>query len=317
MTRVLVTGAGGFIGRQCLPLLAERGFDIHAVSTRPAPVASPSTTWHRADLLAPGAVKELCAAVRADHLLHLAWDTTPGAYTRSPLNLDWLSASLQLVRGFVEHGGGRLVTAGTCFEYAHSDEPIREHATAIGPDTLYGTSKVALQAVLSSYAEAAGVGAAWGRVFFLYGPYEHPDRLVSSVIRSLLAGRAAPCSIGTQVRDFLHVRDVAGALVALLASDVRGPVNIASGLPVTIRDLVIEIGEEIGRPELLRLGALPMGPRDAPRIVADVARLRHEVGFSPHFSLREGVRDTVRYWAGEVERESKGASTDDHGRVGA
>jgi nucleoside-diphosphate-sugar epimerase len=306
--RVLVTGATGFIGRQCLPLLAERGFDVHAVSSRPAP-ADAGVHWHRADLLDPGSIRALCAEVRADRLLHLAWDTTPGAYTRTPLNLDWLAASLLLARGFVLHGGTRMVSAGTCFEYAHADAPSTETGTPLLPDTLYGTSKAALGSVLAHFADTVGVESAWGRVFFLYGPHEHPNRLVSSVILALLEGRDAECSIGTQERDFLHVRDVAGALVALLASDVTGPVNIASGQGVTIRDLVLEIGDQIGRRELVRLGAKPLSERDPPVVVADVTRLRGEVGFTPTMTLQEGVRDAIRWWASTREASSRAGST--------
>ena len=314
--RVLVTGATGFIGRRCLPRLTELGYEVHALSSRSSPsLPSPgpsAVTWHHVDLLAAGAADAVCEAVAAHDLLHLAWDTTPGQYTHTPLNLDWLSASLRLVRSFVAHGGRRLVTAGTCFEYAHSDARCVEGVTPIAPDTLYGTSKAALDAVVTHFASEAGIESAWGRIFFLYGPHEHPDRLVASVTRALLAGREAPCSIGTQVRDFLHVDDVAGALVALLASRATGDVNVASGQPVTIRDLVLEIGEQVGRPELVLLGARPLSPRDPPHIVADVTRLRDEVGFTPRFSLREGVRDTVRWWASERDGSIERASRANH-----
>lgn len=307
--RVLVTGATGFIGRQLLHMLVEAGLDVHAVTSRDTPDGRELVTWHRADLLDGASIPELCATVQANDLLHVAWDTTPGAYTRTPRNLDWLAASLQLARSFVEHGGTRIVGAGTCFEYAHQAAPCREGSTPLEPDTLYGTSKVALQRVLACYADEAGISCAWGRIFFLYGPHEHPDRLVSSVTRSLLAGREAACSVGTQIRDFLHVADVAAALVALLRSDVTGPVNIASGTPLTIRDLVLEIGEQIGRRDLVQLGALPLSPRDPPHVVADVTRLRDEVGFTPRFSLAAGIEDTVRWWSNEGHDASPARST--------
>jgi nucleoside-diphosphate-sugar epimerase len=299
--RVLVTGGGGFIGRACLPLLTAAGYEVHAVTSRADPAPIDGVLWHRADLLDPAAVDALCDQVRADDLLHLAWVTTPGSYTHTAANLDWVAASLRLVRRFVDHGGRRIVGAGTCFEYAHvGAAPLHETMSPLLPDTLYGTSKVALASVITRFAQEAGVTSAWGRVFFLYGPHEHPNRLVSSVIRALLEGREAPCTVGTQVRDFLHVRDVAAAFVALLRSPTTGSVNIASGGGVTVRDLVLEIGEQIGRPELVILGARSLSAADPPYIVADATRLRDEIGFAPDHDLHSGLADTIAWWRGHL-----------------
>jgi nucleoside-diphosphate-sugar epimerase len=298
--RVLVTGGGGFIGRACLPLLVAAGHEVHASTSRADPEPVAGVRWHRADLLDGTAVDALCAMTRADDLLHLAWVTTPGSYTHTATNLDWVAASLRLFRRFVATGGRRIVGAGTCFEYGHRNAaPLHETASPLLPDTLYGTSKVALAAMIARYAQEAGVSCAWGRVFFLYGPHEHPNRLVSSVIRALLDGHEAPCTIGTQVRDFLHVHDVAAAFVALLGSPVTGPVNIASGEGVTVRDLVLGIGDALGRRELVALGARDLSPADPPYIVADVNRLSREVGFAPHFDLRSGLDDTIAWWRGQ------------------
>jgi nucleoside-diphosphate-sugar epimerase len=137
-------------------------------------------------------------------------------------------------------------------------------------------------------------------VFFLYGPGEHPDRLVSSVARRLLAGAEAPTTEGTQVRDFMHVADVAGAFAALVDSDVTGPVNIGSGRPVTVRAVVDEVARAAGRPELVRFGALPQRAGEPPELVADVGRLRDEVRFRPRYDLGSGIKDTVNYWKKKV-----------------
>jgi nucleoside-diphosphate-sugar epimerase len=307
--RVLVTGAGGFIGRQTLPILVAHGYEVHAVSSRYDPHAVAGVQWHRADLLAPGRVEALCADVRAERLLHLAWVTTPGVYTRDSANLDWTAASMRLVRAFVENGGTRVVSAGTCFEYLHdADDYCHETKTPRRPDTLYGTCKVALESVVARYAQEARFESAWGRVFFLYGPHEHPDRLVSSVIRDLLAEREALTSVGTQVRDFLHVVDVAAAFVSLLDSDVTGTVNIGSGEPVTVRDMVLEVADQLGRRDMVRLGARPLSPRDPARIVADVTRLRYEVGFAPEFTVRDGLADSIRWWADRSEHDTPSRS---------
>jgi nucleoside-diphosphate-sugar epimerase len=135
---------------------------------------------------------------------------------------------------------------------------------------------------------------------------------VASVARALTAGQRAPTSAGDQVRDFLHVADVGGAFAALVAGDVRGPVNIGSGEGVAVRELVELIAREAGRPDLLDIGALPPRPRDPPALVADVTRLRDEVGFTPSIRLEEGVRETVTWWRAVATK----ADPRQHGRRG-
>ncbi|MFW8645998.1 NAD-dependent epimerase/dehydratase family protein [Rhizobium beringeri] len=113
---------------------------------------------------------------------------------------------------------------------------------------------------------------------------------------NLLAGRAAETTAGTQLRDFLDSREVAAAFSALVDCEVGGSVNIASGEPIALRDVIERLGEFTGRSDLLKLGALPMRPNEPPRLVADVTRLRQEVGFLPRISLDQGLQDAIDWW---------------------
>ncbi len=256
-------------------------------------------TWHEVDLLQAGAAELLASAVSAERLLHLAWYATPGSFWASPENERWIDSTLRLLRAFGEAGGTRATIAGTCAEYAWGDEILRERdaqqgpATELEPATLYGACKHAAHIAATAVARELDVSLAWGRVFFLYGPGEEPRRLVSSVARGLLAGEEVATTDGLQRRDFMHVRDVAGALVALLASDVNGAVNIASGKAVAVRDIVGLIAAEAGGAERVRWGALPSRPDEPPTIVGDAQRLRSEVGYVPTITLEQGIRETV------------------------
>jgi nucleoside-diphosphate-sugar epimerase len=156
-----------------------------------------------------------------------------------------------------------------------------------------GAHPRAAHTAAAAYAEQAGFALAWGRIFFLYGPDEPAGRLVPSVAHGLLAGRPVPTTSGDQVRDFLHVEDAAAAFVALAGSDASGAVNIASGDPVTVREVVDMLARAAGRPELPRPGALPDRAGDPPRLVADVTRLRQEVGLTPRIALYDGLAGTL------------------------
>jgi nucleoside-diphosphate-sugar epimerase len=305
---VLVSGASGLIGSRALAPLRERGFDVHAVARRPPAGDSEGVSWHRADLLDASERRAVVAAVGASHLLHLAWYAEPGAFWTATENAAWTSATIALAEEFAAAGGQRAVVAGTCAEYDWSagaavaaGGALREDAPA-APSTLYGVCKDATRRVVASLSEPLGVATAWGRIFFLYGPGEDERRLVAGVARGLVAGERVATSEGTQVRDFLHVDDVAGAFAALVDSDVTGAVNVASGEGVTVRHVVETLARLTGRPELLDAGALPMRPGDPASLVADVARLRGEVGWTPRIGLEDGLRETVAWWGARAAR---------------
>ncbi|MEZ5317508.1 MAG: NAD(P)-dependent oxidoreductase [Vicinamibacterales bacterium] len=294
--RVLVTGATGCVGRHVLPRLEADGWDVHAVASRQAPYEAGRTTWHQADLLDPAATAEVVRRAEASHLLHLAWYIAPGRWAAAPDNLAWVEASLGLFRRFREAGGTRVVGAGSCLEYDWQYGYCSEARTPTTPHTLYGTCKNALRLLADAMSADDGFTTAWGRIFFLYGPWEHPDRLVPSVIRALIAGEPARCSHGRQVRDYLHADDVADVFVRLLASDVTGPVNVASGQAVALREIVTRIGERIGRPDLIRLGAIPPAPTDTPLVVADTTRLAAALDWRPAIDLDAGLDRTIAWW---------------------
>ena len=229
--RVLLTGASGFIGSHCIGPLVTRGYEC----TR-----SPAGRWLSA--VASVGTRPICSmkgnAPRSlrtcgrSHLLHIAWYAVPGKYWNSAENLRWVQASLGLMQAFAAAGGRRLVMAGTCAEYDWSHGRCTESDTPLAPTTLYGTCKHALQIMLAAWCGQVGLSSAWGRVFSLYGPGEHPQRLIASVISSLLRGEDATCNRGGLVRDYLHVADVADAFVALRAT-LRG--QSISGL-VSVRN---------------------------------------------------------------------------------
>lgn len=299
-----MTGATGFIGRNSLQPLLDLGYEVHAVARR-VPARSPAegVVWHSADLLDDHATERLVNEVGATHLLHFAWYAEPGRFWSSPENASWVQSTLNLMLRFHAAAGERAVLAGTCAEYELDCGFCSELVTPLRPQTLYGISKNAVRAVAMSLADVVGLSVAWGRVFFVYGPAEHPARLVSSLITRLLRGEPAECTDGRLIRDFLHAGDVASAFVTLLDSDVRGAVNVASGEPVSILAVAERVADIIGRPELLRPGALPSRPGDPPLIVGDIRRLE-QLAWRPAWTLETGLAATVEWWRGRLRSAS-------------
>ena len=294
MNKVLLTGATGFVGRQCIPELLARGYEVHGLSRSERPANAPSVHWHHCDLLDPQATSELVERISPTHLIHCAWYALPGKYWEAPENYQWLEASLHLFRTFADFGGRRVVGVGSCAEYDWRYGRCVESKTPLNPATTYGLCKRRAYDALLKLHDHNGLSAAWARLFFLYGPHERPERFVPSVINSLLRGEIAQCSEGGQLRDYIYTKDAGAVLVALLDSSVTGAVNAASGAAVTIRQIAVKIGEQLGRDDLLRFGERKS--EEAQEISADTARLTNEVGWSPRFTLHEGLSETISWW---------------------
>src|SRR3954447_5098583 len=144
MKRVLVTGAGGFIGRHVIRPLWESGFEVHTVSRRTTVQADGE---HLADLHNVDEMQAVLERVRPSHLLHLAWYVKHGEFWTSLENVRWLSSSANLLLAFSEIGGKRVVSAGTCAEYQRGHDICVEDATPCRPSTLYGSSKLSTSVI--------------------------------------------------------------------------------------------------------------------------------------------------------------------------
>jgi len=268
---ILLTGATGFVGRQLLRALSERGCRVlpvvregkqgevargDAIETI---VASPDIFAEDADWWA-----RACRGV--DTVIHAAWYAEPGQYLQSPKNQECLSGTLRLADGAVQAKVRRFVGIGTCFEY-DLDAGRLSIETPLRPATPYAQAKVDAFKALSATLPRQGVAFAWCRLFYLYGEGEDSRRLVAYVRGRLQSGEPVELSSGSQIRDFLDVREAARMIADVALGSGEGPVNICSGKPVTVREVAERIAEEFGRRDLLRFGARPDNPVDPPCVV--------------------------------------------------
>ncbi len=298
MKKVLLTGASGFIGRHTITYLVEKGYEVYAVvyPNKSDLNESKSVFLYQVDIFNSKERKQLFDSVKPSHLLHFAWYAVPGKYWTSLENFRWVQVSIDILLDFIENNGKRAVLAGTCAEYDWRYGYCSEGITPTKPQTLYGTCKNSLQEMLHQLSNQTNISSAWGRIFFPYGPYEANVRLIPSVITSLLQDKPARCTHGNQVRDFIHVNDVASAFVSLLDSEVKGPVNIASGQAITLKSIIYSIADLLNKKHLVELGVLPTPETDAPFIAANIHRLSEEVGWNPSITLETGLKSTIEWW---------------------
>lgn len=301
MRKIIVTGARGFIGSHTIPFLKERGYEIHAITSKSTSLElRDDVIWHSVDLRDAHQVMVLCNEVRADSLLHLAWYDNPEDRMVSKKNIEWVVATLNLAREFAVNGGERFVMGGSCTEYDWQYGYCSEYRTPTTPQSIYGECKASVHNILEKYARKVGLSYACGRIFFVYGPHEAKNRLVAYAIRSLIMKQKANFSHGHQMRDYMHVADVADALITLLASDLNGAINIGSGRASQLREIVGLAAKKLNGPHLLSYG--PVGSTfDSPLVMADITRLRDELGWTPKYDLERGIDDTIKWWKEELK----------------
>lgn len=295
MKRVLVTGAGGFLGGAVVKRLASLGEyeTIAAVSGR-HPVEFPAgVRVEAADLLDERAREELMERVRPDCLLHLAWSLDDDGFLISESNLRWLEASLHLCRVFRRCGGTRLIFAGSSSEYGTgftgSAETCREQEFS-----LYGDCKLAFEKVAGNYCARNQVEFATARYFSIYGPGDdRPGRALPLAIRTMLAGEVFRCSGPRNVWDYIYIDDAAEATVRLIESDFCGSVNIASGRPQTMREVFTAAAELAGTPELVEFDETRTG---SVIYSANTELMETVLGYRCSTSFREGLEKTIQWW---------------------
>lgn len=284
---VLVTGARGFVGRHVVARLEADG-------RRVVPI---DHAWDRADEL------DLLVGDQAvGSCIHLGWYAEPSDYLTSVNgNIRSLQSSIELATWLAARGVSRLVVAGTCAEYADGLDPHREEE-APEPWSAYGAAKTALHLLLASSMFSDDLTVAWGRIFNVTGPGESPQRLLPFVARSLLAGEPVDLSPGAQRRDYLDVTDVAGALVALETTKAEGAFNVCSGEGRTLAQLLTGLADRLGGGELLRFGARPYGPHDAPAVLGCPDRIRAEVGWRHSHGIEDVLDRVAAHWSNEGKR---------------
>ena len=292
--RVLVTGAGGLIGSEVVGQLLDRSHDVVALD-RPGSMARLSRWQGKIDH--PGRrsrrrrrdARRLTES-RPDAIIHMAWYADPKDYLRR------LGTSHRSRRRHASSSGARirLPQAGDrrVVRRIRAARSTARRRRSGGPcDALRRLQASGVDRVARP-CRRRRCRAVLGANFSPAWPARRPARLIPWVARELRAGRVVDLTDGTQVRDHLHVVDVAAGLVRLLVPGASGIYNVCSGQPVTLRQVLETVGEIVGGTALLRFGARPHRPGETMFLAGDPGRLR-ALGWSPRFGLEDGLRDAL------------------------
>ena len=268
---VLVTGAGGYIGRHVVLALLERGVHVKALDFRLDGV-DPRAERVAADLFS--ADPEIYDRLgRPDVVLHMAW--RDGFKHNSPAHLDDLPAHFHLIENLLAGGLKHLAVMGTMHEVGYWEGPIDE-TSPCRPASLYGISKNALRETAALLAGQHDALLQWIRAYYIVGDDKFGNSIFSKLLAAAEEGRRTfPFTSGKNKYDFISVSDLARQIAAIVCQDeVAGIVNACSGEPLSLADRVEAYIREHGLDLELEYGAFPDRPYDSPGVWGDATKIR-------------------------------------------
>ena len=293
--RILLTGPTGFIGAAFIQQALHYGHQVAGLiipsESIPAHLpVNPDLTWIRGTL--DEAPWDSIRSFKPDVCVHTAWVTAPGVYLESPDNFKFLESSIWFLNKVRELGARHIVGLGTCIEYQISDRKLAEDSTPIVPTTTYARCKNDLRIRLEADAKAEGFLACWCRVFYPYGPREHPSRLCSATIQKVSKNEKIVLKTPDSTKDYIFIEDLASALLTVVEKHATGAINLGTGIGISVRDIARTIEAMLGKTGLVE-EAIPPQIDPVGYVVADASKLR-SLGWKPGHDLKAGLEKLVR-----------------------
>lgn len=270
---VLVTGAGGYIGRHVVDALLARGADVVTVERNPE-AGAPAAGARRieGDIFADTGDR-YARLGSPDVVLHMAWEA--GFVHNAPVHMDRLPQHLDFLREMAGSGASRVVVMGTMHEVGYHEGAVTAD-TPTRPLSLYGVAKNALRQSLEIELAGTETVLQWLRCFYVTGDDEGNSSVFSKIAAAAARGETTfPFTSGRNLYDFLDVAELADQIAAVTLQDrVRGIINCCSGVPMSLGERAEQFIAERGLDITLDYGRFPDRPYDSPGIWGDATLIR-------------------------------------------
>ena len=306
--KVFITGATGFLGFHVVQRLLVRGHSVvaghraHSDLWRLKAVRG-SLELVETDLSSRTSIENALRNHPSDVIIHCA--AYGVKYEEQDVNQAFrvnVQGTSHLILAAKEVGISRFIHIGSCFEYGSKNHPIHENEV-LEPTSLYGVSKASGTLLALLLSKQNNVPLAVVRLFGLWGPLEGKDRLVPQIIYHCLSGIPLKLTGCEQIRDYIFVEDAADMLVDLVEIPEFNSYeifNLASGIPIKLKEFVTKIASLFHQEDLMLFGKLPYRPTEMWHLVGNVEKWTTRVGKIRQSSTSEGIKkmlevDNVKY----------------------
>jgi UDP-glucose 4-epimerase len=295
--KMLVTGAGGFVGAAVAGEALRAGHEVIGTvrsSRSRLQALGGGLDIVDLDLRNADEVRAMIRERRPDVIVHAAWSGVSNKARSDRLQItDNIETACQLLEAGAEFGASKFIGIGSQGEYGPLAGKISE-ADATSPTTLYGAAKLAAHYLTRQLAAQSGLSYAWLRIFSTYGPGDNPHWLIPSLIEQMLDGQRPRTTGGEQLWDFLYIDDIASAVMAVAAErTAEGVFNVGSGRPIPVRSVVERIRDLVSSDMDLVFGEIPYRADQVWHMEADIARLSAATGWAPRITIDAGLAATV------------------------
>lgn len=302
--RVLITGAAGFIGSRVVVALQNDGYDVGIIirnesdTFRLNNVIDKVLVFH-CDIRDGEEVASVFGQFKPDAVLHLvayyAVEENVPRFIGIMVDTN-VKGAFNLLDAARIHGVKLFVNTSTTAVYIQKDRPLTE-SDPVGPQNLYAVTKLQAEEACQFYALNYGVSGITLRLFPPYGPGDHERRLMPYVIKSLLDRKSPALTTGYQKWDFVYVDDIVDAYRAVLrAYPFKVPydiINIGTGNPISIREVVNDVLQMTGAETELSWGTVPHRKQEVWYNSANITKAKEELGWEPRTDIRTGLRRTI------------------------
>jgi len=230
--KVLVAGGGGFLGAEMITNLIESGFEVKSFGKRIS-----STIYCEqviADITNPDSYQKLLSTWKPEVVIQAAWVTDQKTYRMSPLNSEYMDATLRFAEQSYLSNTEHFLALGSSAEYGIPTEPCNALTTPAKPVDEYGTAKLQTLVKLQEMAEKFSSKLSWARIFQPYGPNQDSARLLPFAKEELLAGKNVKVARPNMILDWISSRDVASALTYAIRNPINQVFDVGTSIPTSV-----------------------------------------------------------------------------------
>jgi len=301
MKRVVVTGAGGFIGSELVHQLTDREIEVYAVVRRGGLGTSRlvlSSHLHivECDMDEYDTLHEIIPDGELDLFYHFAWEGSAGQRRAdTALQLMNVRYTVDAVSAAARMKAKCFCGAGSIME-TEADRYIPADGVMPGAGYIYSTAKLTAHYMAKTMAASLQIPFVWGVISNAYGEGEISPRFVNTTLQKLMAGQSVDFTEGLQMYDFLHVSDMAEAFYRIgVSGKPFTAYYLGSGDARPLREYIEVMGKVANPKAELRFGAVPFNGVSLPKDVFDASKLFDDTGFRPAVTFEEGIRRTTKW----------------------